>query len=219
MSSTKSIDTPRTKLINGDCIEVLQRVSDASIDLTVTDPPYLVNYSSRDGRRIANDNSCGWLRPAFAQVARVLKPNHFCISFYGWNQADRFLHAWKSAGLYPVGHLVWAKSYSSSRRGFLRSTHECAYLLAKGRPARPKVRLNDVLPWSYSGNQLHPTQKPLSAIEPLIAAFSEPGDIVLDPFAGSATTGVAAKRLGRSFLGIELDPKYHRIAARRLSQS
>ncbi len=219
MPSTSSTKTPRTKIINGDCIDVLQRVPDASIDLVVTDPPYLVNYSSRDGRKIANDISSSWLKPAFEQTARVLKPDSFCISFYGWNQADRFLQAWKSAGLYPVGHLVWAKAYSSSRRGFLRSTHECAYLLAKGRPARPKVLLNDVQPWSYTGNKLHPTQKPLSAIEPLIGAFSEPGDVVLDPFAGSATTGVAAKRLGRAFLGIELDPEYHEIAARRLAQS
>ncbi len=216
MSST---NTPRSKLINGDCIDVLQRVPDASIDLVVTDPPYLVNYSSRDGRKIANDISADWLKPAFTQTARVLKPDHFCISFYGWNQADRFLQAWKAAGLYPVGHLVWAKAYASSRRGFLRATHECAYLLAKGRPTQPEILLNDVLPWSYSGNKLHPTQKPLSAIEPLIAAFSERSDVVLDPFAGSATTGVAAKRLGRSFLGIELDPEYCKIASRRLARS
>ncbi len=76
-----------------------------------------------------------------------------------------------------------------------------------------------MLPWSYSGNKLHPTQKPIAAIDPLIAAFSKPGDIVLDPFLGSGTTGRSAQRLGKSFLGIELDPKYYRIAAERLKES
>ncbi len=211
--------TPQFKLINGDCIDVLKRVPDSSIDLVVTDPPYLVNYRSRDGRRVRNDVQADWLEPAFSQVARVLKQNRFCVSFYGWNQADKFLLAWKKAGLYPVGHLVWAKAYASSRRRFLRATHECAYLLAKGSPAQPKILLKDVLPWSYTGNKLHPTQKPTTAIDPLISAFSQPGDVVLDPFCGSGTTGRSALRLQRRFIGIEIDPEYHAIAAKRLGQS
>lgn len=208
--------TSQIKIINGDCTEVLRRLRSACIDLVVTDPPYLVSYRSRDGRSIRNDDKSGsWLKPAFAEIARVLKPDRFCVSFYGWNQVDRFLSAWKEAGLYPVEHFTWLKSYASSER-FARRTHECAYLLAKGRPRRPSVMLDDVLPWRYSGNKLHPTQKPVAAIEPLIGAFSKPGEIVLDPFLGSGTTGRSAERLGRRFLGIELDPEYYRIAAERL---
>lgn len=209
---------PRTKIINGDCQRVLKKLPSASIDLVVTDPPYLVNYQSKDGRSLANDTTASWLKPAFAEIARVLKQDSFCISFYGWNQAEKFLLAWKAAGLYPVEHFVWFKTYSSSER-FARRTHECAYLLAKGHPDRPQVLPNDVLPWSYTGNKLHPTQKPITAIEPLIAAFSQPGDVVLDPFLGSGTTGRAAQRLGRSFIGIELDPDYCQIAAERLGRA
>ena len=62
----------------------------------------------------------------------------------------------------------------------------------------------------------HPTQKPLALLERIIAACTRPGDIVLDPFAGSATTGVAALKLGRSFIGIESDPGHLRLAERRL---
>ncbi len=204
-----------SKIITGDCIEVLKGVPDAKVDLVVTDPPYLVDYRSRDGRKICNDRQADWLEPAFQEISRVLKANSYCISFYGWQQADTFLHAWRQSGLRPVGHLVWAKSYASSQR-YVRRLHESAYLLAKGQPEQPAVLLNDVLPWSYTGNRLHPTQKPLSAIEPLIGAFSRPGDMVLDPFAGSGTTGEAAQRLGRHFYGIELDPEYAAIARKRL---
>jgi len=75
----------------------------------------------------------------------------------------------------------------------------------------------DVIESRYSGNHLHPTQKPLEAIRPLIEAYSRPGDIVLDPFAGSGTTAAASRQLHRSFIGIELDPTYFRNATRRLA--
>lgn len=75
-----------------------------------------------------------------------------------------------------------------------------------------------MLPWRYSGNRLHPTQKPLIAVWPLIKALSQPGDLVLDPFVGSGTTAVAAALLGRRFLGMEILPDYWRIAVRRLER-
>jgi site-specific DNA-methyltransferase (adenine-specific) len=208
--------TPRFKIINGDCIPLLRRLADGCIDLVVTDQPYLVNYRDRSGRRLRGDRSAEWLRPAFAEIGRVLKPGGLCVSFYGWNRADDFLGAWRAARLTPVEHFVFLKSYASSER-LSRRTHECAYLLAKGRVRRPQLVLNSTLPWSYTGNKLHPTEKPVCALEPLIAAFSQPGDVVLDPFMGSGSTGHAARRLGRSFLGIELDPRYFERARERFA--
>lgn len=203
------------RILCADCLTVMRQLPEACVDLVVTDPPYLVNYEDRAGRRVHNDDNDRWLRPAFAEVGRVLKPGRFCISFYGWNHADRFLAAWKDAGLTPVGHFVFAKEYASSRR-FTCSHHEMAYLLVKGRARPPACPPCDVRPWRYSGNRLHPTQKPLSVIRPLIAAYSRPGDIVLDPFAGSGTTAVAAKALGRRFIGVELHAPYCRIARERV---
>jgi adenine-specific DNA-methyltransferase len=204
------------QVICGDCLTVLPTLPAASIDFVLTDPPYLVNYRSRDGRSYPNDDNDAWLAPAFAEIARVLKPNRFCVSFYGWNRADRFLAAWKAAGLQPVGHLVWVKRYHSKER-FVRYAHESAYLLAKGNPPKPRLILRDVLTeWRYTGDTLHPTQKPVAALLPLILSFSEPRDIVLDPFAGSGSTAVAAKILGRRYVAIELSEQYARIARDRL---
>jgi site-specific DNA-methyltransferase (adenine-specific) len=76
--------------------------------------------------------------------------------------------------------------------------------------------------WTYptayrdGDNVQHPTQKPLALMEDLVRLFTDPGDLVLDPFAGSGTTGVACKRLGRYFVGWELDPRHHATATRRI---
>lgn len=201
----------------GNCIPLMQTLPSSCIDLILTDPPYLVSYKSRDGRSIMGDNTADWLEPAFKEAYRILKPHHLMISFYGWNHIDHFMTAWRKAGFRVMGHFVFAKHYAS-RTGLLEARHECAYLLAKGNPHQPKFILPDVLPWGkYTGNRLHPTQKPVELMRQLVRSYSDIGDIVLDPFAGSGTTLLAAQQLKRSWLGMELDTNYHQIAGKRLN--
>jgi site-specific DNA-methyltransferase (adenine-specific) len=193
----------------------MQQLRSGSVDFVLTDPPYLAHYCSRNGRRVANDGDAAWVKPAFAEIFRVLRRDSFCVSFYGWHQADKFIAAWREAGFRLAGHLTFPKQYASTER-FLQYRHENAYLLAKDNPQPPTQRIPDVLEWKYSGNRLHPTQKPLCVLTPLIQSFSRPGDLVLDPFCGSGSTLLAAKLQGRESIGIELDPQYFEIAANRL---
>ncbi|RAI35892.1 DNA methyltransferase [Rhodoplanes serenus] len=206
---------PRHRVLQGDCIEVLPGIPTASADLVLTDPPYLVRYRDRIGRTVANDDRAGWLRPAFREIARVMKPGSVCISFYGWQAVAEFMLAWRDAGLRPVGHLVFAKHYASSTRYF-RHHHEQAYVLAKGNAPCPAMPLSDVRPWRYTSNLLHPTQKSVEILRPLIETFCPRDGLVLDPFCGSGSTLVAARSLGRRAIGIELDPCHCRTAEARL---
>ena len=203
------------RVVNADCLAVLPQMPKESVDLVVTDPPYLARYRDRQGRTVANDDRAEWLRPAFAEIYRVMKNHRFCVSFYGWPKVDRFFAAWRAAGFYPVAHLVWPKSYTS-RQQFVRYQHEQAFVLAKGRPSRPAYPIGDVLPWRYSENRLHPTQKPVEGLRPVVRAFSRRGNVVLDPFCGSGSTLVAAQSLGRRYIGIELDAGYCAAARARL---
>ena len=193
----------------------MQQLPDKTVDLVFTDPPYLIDYHPRDGRTMAGDASDEWLGPAFLQAYRVLKDGGFCISFYSSSRADSYLAAWRKAGFRTAGHLVWVKPYAAGS-AFVRYRHEQAYLLAKGFPNRPQSPISDVQDWQYTGNRLHPTQKPVRALLPVVRAFSKPGEVVLDPFCGSGSVLLAAKLLGRRYIGIELHEDYCGIAKERL---
>jgi site-specific DNA-methyltransferase (adenine-specific) len=112
---------------------------------------------------------------------------------------------------------VFRKSYTTKAR-FFKYQHEQAYLLAKGDPQVPKNPLSDVQRFLYTGNKLHPTQKAVMSLAPIIRAYSLPGDVVLDAFCGSASTCAAALLTGRSYIGVELDDSYFQQAAERMER-
>ena len=173
-----------SRFVLGNCIDVMARIPDNAIDFILTDPPYLVGFRDRSGRTIAGDKTDEWLQPACNEMYRVLKKDALMVSFYGWNRVDRFMAAWKNAGFSVVGHLVFTKTYTS-KAAYVGYRHECAYILAKGRPRLPQNPLPDVLGWKYSGNRHHPTEKPVTSLQPLIESFTHPNAIVLDPLAAA----------------------------------
>ena len=205
----------RNRIIQGNSAEVLKGLRPGSVDLAITDPPYLVNYRDSRGRTVANDANADGVLPTFPELYRVMKPNSLAICFAGWTALDAFTTAWREAGFQIVGHIVWAKDYASSSRQ-TAFHHESAYVLAKGRPKKPAAPLPDIQDWVCSGNRLHPTEKAVEIIKPLIETFSNPGDLLLDPFLGSGTTAVAAALMGRDYLGIELERRYCDLARKRL---
>ena len=185
------------------------------MDFVLTDPPYLVNYRDRQGRSLAGDNTGQWLKPAFAEIFRVLKPGRFCVSFYGWKRWTSSSPPGGRQAFRPVGHLVWVKRYASSEAFWPTSTSR-PICWPRATAAHGRAPLPDVLDWQYTGNRLHPTQKPVPSLKPVIEAFTRPGEVVLDPFCGSGSTLLAAKILGRRYIGIELDAEYAKTARGRL---
>ncbi len=198
---TKLLNSIMNDVAHGDCIEVMRAMPWASVDFILTDPPYVTRYAphkNNAGQTVINDDNGAWLRPAFRQMYRVLRPDSLCVSFYGWAHIDLFSAAWKEAGFRIAGHIAFRKSYAS-KSGFLLSHHETAYLLAKGRPQPPSAPVPNVLDFPYTGNRLHPTEKPVQPLKQLIASFTRPGHVVLDPFCGSGSTLAAARELERRF--------------------
>lgn len=205
----------KNELICGEATVTLAKLPDHSVGLVVTDPPYLVNYRDRSGRSLKNDNNPAGVLPVFPAMARVMKRDSYALCFAGWSALPQFTNAWEQAGLRIVGQIVFQKPYTS-RQGYAAYRHETAYILAKGNPAKPAQPIADVQDWVYSGNRRHPTEKAVDVLTPLIRCFSKPGDLVLDPFAGSGSTCVAAALTARDYLGIELDAQHCRTAQARL---
>ncbi len=205
----------RNRIVQGDSTQQLRKMPDGSVDLIVTDVPYLIGYRDRSGRSVANDENPDGVLPSIPEMYRVLKDKRYALIFCGYSAIDRFSAAWASAGFNAVGQIFWRKSYAPSK-WFTECRHESAWLLAKGRPAKPDNPVSDVMEWTYSGNRFHPTEKSVEVIKPLIEAYSTAGDLVLDPFAGSGSTCVAAALTGRDYTGIELENDYCRNAIRRL---
>ena len=204
------------KIIHGEASQTLKELEDKSIDLVVTDPPYLCNYRDRYGRKVANDTQPGAVLSVFPDLYRVLKPNRYLVLFCGWNAIAQFSGAWEAAGFRSRGHIIFAKNYTSSAR-HVGYSHESAWILTKGSPTPPAKPLSDIQEWVYTGNKHHPTEKAVEIISPLVRSFSKKGEVVLDPFLGSGTTAVSAALNGRSAIGIELEEKYCRHAESRLA--
>jgi site-specific DNA-methyltransferase (adenine-specific) len=205
---------------HGDSLAVMPTFPSCSVDFILTDPPYLVNFRGRwDGGKstIAGDDDASWVAPAYREMYRVLKDDSFLVTFYGWPHSDVFVGNFKKIGFRIVSHLAFVKNVWALGR-FTRGQHETAFLLAKGRPALPASATSDVIEWTREADAVHPNQKPVHALYPLITNFAPEGGLVLDPFMGSGSTLRAAKDMGRRAVGIEIEERWCRCAAERLRQ-
>jgi len=205
-------------LYHGDCREV----DLPSSDLVLTDPPYGVSYSSNSGvgrgtKPITNDGARLALRLQRSVLPR-LQATHV-LWFTRW---DAWPDVWVDLGQWfrLRGLLVWDKG--SPGMGDLNHWGPSYEMIASCGPVRTRggrdcsvLRYNTV----PSANRNHPTEKPIALFEYLIEKASDVDATILDPFMGSGTTGVAAAKTGRKFVGCEVDPIYFDTACRRIEEA
>ena len=216
----KTIREFKNKIICGDCLKIMKEIPDNSIDLIVTDPPYgiLPKGKNRDKFEWDNINLEQFTKKWFKELYKKGKENSFLYIF--WSQKylklgfeifnpDRLIF-WRYNNLINGGNGDFAYDYES------------IFVIKKGNPKLIKGKhscdLEYTKPQSNFRNDklLHPTQKSLQLIKHLIKISSNENDTVLDPFMGSGTTCVAAKKLKRNYIGIEIDKKYYRMTEDRL---
>jgi hypothetical protein len=205
-----------------------------SVDLVITDPPYSprVHAGSRRGSADDRVRELGFsplaaderaaMAAAFARIAR-----RWVIVFSDQQGAGPWERDLEAAGLEPVQTCVWVKLGCAPQFTGDRPAcgHECIVVAHQTRRGKPMKKR-----WNAGGKhgvyvhaiergegRCHPTQKPLSLMRELVGDFSDPGELVCDPYAGSGTTGVACVQLGRRFLGWERDAAMAEAARRRLA--
>lgn len=206
------------KLIHGDCVAELRRLPSESVDLLCTDPPYGNDAAyCLDKRTILGDQHPLIGLVALAESFRILRKNRVAFFFLDAKHLafiDFFVRRYTAYRI--KSYMVWDKRSIGMGRG-IRPRHEMILALEKGEPTYQSQGFSNVLPISRITKRMpHPHLKPPVLMETLIAHASKPGDVVLDPFAGSGSTLVAAKKLGRSFIGIELSKEYVALAEQRL---
>jgi len=216
-----ALDAPN--VINGNCIEELKKLKSESVDLLLTDPPYAINIEKAHTFDRMTHKDTGFndgdfetwdlLDKAFPEMYRVMKVNTHGFVFFG---IDKFLtvkNLLEKHGfwVHPLP-LIWDKgsgSYPGQGTTFVHS-YEVFFHIMKG---RKKLNGNSkdlfTIKRVPEPNKWHVNQKPTELLRDLIKLTSTPGDLVLDPFAGSGATLIAAKETSRRAIGIELNPVFY----------
>ena len=219
------------KIYNEDCIDGMKRLSDESVDLIVTDPPYLISYKTnrRVDRQhdfcseILNDNNPELIENYIRECYRVLKNDAAMYMFCSSKTADIFKQNCENAGFDVKNIIVWVKNNwtAGDLEAQFGQQYEPMLLLNKGRRKFNGTRVSDV--WSFprvsEQMQLHQNQKPVELIERCILKHSDKGDVVFDGFLGSGTTAIAAINTKRYYIGFELDRRYFEICQRRIAEA
>ena len=241
MKREKSIDKFLNKIIAGDCLDVMRRIPSESIDLVVTSPPYNIKNSTGNGLKngrggkwsnaalikgYADYDDCmphaeyvKWQRKCLRQMYRIIKEDGAVFYNHKWRVQGGLLQ--DRADIvkgFPVRQIIiWRrKGGINFNPGYFLPTYEVIYLIAK-----PKFRLapkansyGDIWEFMQEMDNPHPAPFPITLIERIIS--STLAKIVLDPFMGSGTTAVAARNLGRDYIGIDVSEEYCAMAEKRL---
>lgn len=223
---------------NIDCLEGLAAVPDKSVDTIITDPPYFLsmghagcntnaknlNSDNLNSNRTFNDLAIctPFYKQLFQEYRRVLKDDGSFYFFTDW-RGYAYYFPLINAELPVRNMIVWDKK--SGPGSFYSFAHELVIFGTYKGKTKGGVGTNIWRMAAFNsgakktnGEKVHPTQKPVELIVKMIEDSTEPGGVILDTFMGSGTTAVACLRTGRSFVGFELDEKYHAIAQQRIAE-
>ena len=230
------IITDNYSIYHGDCFEVMKDIPDNSISLIVTDPPYKVTARGNAG------NSGGMMQSKLSmkgkifkyndikpieyipEFYRILKDGSHCYIMTNHVNLQEILNVATECGFKFIKSLVWNKGNKIMGQ-FYMSQFEYILFFRKGKGKKinncgtadilnvPNKKTKDI-----NGKNLHDTEKPIELMQILVSNSSNEGDLILDPFMGIGSTGVACMNLKRKFIGIELDETYFNIAKKRLEE-
>lgn len=239
--TAKFAGTGAVELVFGDALETLKTLGDAGrvFDALVTDPPYCSGgLTPAERRRTSNDKyrlAAKAPRPSFDdgldQVAlwdfsrawltaarKILAPIGYVAIFCDWRNLPVFASALQASGMFWRGVGVWDKGNARPNRGHFTQT--CEFVLWGTSTDRKSEKYG----WGYfpaasvsSANRTHPTEKPTDVLKSILAILPDSARAVVDPFAGSGTTGVAAREMGLDFVGVENNEHYFNAMKKRLA--
>ena len=216
------------KLINDDCLQYLKKLKSNTIDLVVTDPPYIIDtsgggiYTKRDYQKSLKEIDNGFSEEILDELCRVMKKINIYL-FCSQKQILPLLSYFVDKKKCNFNILTWHKTNPVPACGnkYLTDTEFILFFREKGVKIYGEYATKKtyyVTPLNTEDKKLynHPTPKPINILSNLIVNSSKKNDIVLDPFMGSGSTGEACKITKRNFLGIEINDDYYKTCKKRL---
>ncbi len=239
MFKIEKLKSKNYTIVNGDCFEYLHKIPDKSVDLILTDPPYnIAQYSTGNinlpGRSALNNNLAEWdlipIEPSILlpEFKRIIKPDGNIFVFTSYNLIGKWHESFDSE-FDTFQFFVWHKTNPAPKifkNGFLNSCEMIACMWNKGHKWN-FTKQNEMHNFFESpicmrperlSDPKHPAQKPVKLLEHIIKIASNERDVILDPFMGVGSTGVAALKTNRKFIGIEIEKDYFHAAERRISE-
>ena len=227
------------KLYNNDYLNVIENLEDESIDLILTDIPYnisrdsgLAGYDKKNKRNRTGLDFGEWDKGFDVSKLNVLVPklkkNGSMLMFSAFEQITDLVNVFSDMVL--KDKIIWQKTNPMIRnkdRRYISNIEICTWFVRSKKSKWTFNRQDEryescVLRYpSESGGgfkRYHPTQKNLKMIRYLMSIHSNVGDLVLDPFLGGGTTGIASIQEGRGFIGIEIDKNYFQVAEKRIKK-
>ena len=226
----------KIKLINGNCLDTLKNIPNESIDLIVTDPPYpttsrgnagnsggmLQKDINKKGRVFTHNNiNCKEYAPEFY---RLLKDGSHCYVMTNHINLIDMLNTFTDVGFHFIKSLIWNKGNKIMGQYYM-SQYEYILFFRKGKGKKiNNCGTSDILSIpnkktkDKDGKNIHDTEKPIELMEVLVNNSSQENELIIDPFMGVGSTGVACIKNNRNFIGIEIDENYFNIAKSRLEE-
>ena len=244
----------KEQILQGDCIELMNGLPEASVDMVFADPPYNLQLQGdlvRPNNSKVNAVDDHWdqfssfqaydeySRQWLTAAKRVLKPDGTLWVIGSYHNIFRVGSILQDLGYWMLNDVIWRKTnpMPNFRGRRFTNAHETLIWCSRDKESRYRFNyeamkhLNEDLQmrsdWELpictgrerlkeGGQKAHPTQKPESLLYRVILSSTEVGDVVLDPFFGTGTTGAVAKKMGRHFIGLEQEEKYVALAKKRI---
>lgn len=225
----------RGLIYHADARDVLRMYQENSIDCIVTDPPFGINLfkegqATGDARLAANQGTMydddpqtimNMLDEVFMHAAKLLKPNgHAYVFFHMTRYEPTFLMLRKHFGTCESTPILWIKNtpgIGDPNRSWVYAYEPC-FFINRGRAMATPQAFNYLKYDTVQKNKIHPTEKPVQLLRHLISASCVKGEVVLDPFAGSGSTLVAADQVGCRFIGVEQHEPFFRSTVDRVAE-
>lgn len=215
----KPIEAFVNRIICADAEQLLKDLPSKSIDLVITDPPYGDNVGYGKYLRTIQGNEHPLLGlSVLSSCYRLLKPNSNAYMFCGLVHLPLITCFFKQYTKYRIREvIIWNKTHWGMGYGF-KKQYEAILVLEKGKPRYRFPWMPNLFSVKRVNTKEHPHKKTTELLDKMILQSSDPGNLVLDPFAGSGSTLLSAKQLNRKFIGVEIDSSYCQIAEDNLSK-